>query len=52
VNAFISRLLAHVQPKGFVKVHCYGLLCPGKRHLLKETRSILTLQQAEMESVR
>jgi hypothetical protein len=46
VDAFIGRFLAHVLPKGFVKVRYYGLLCPGKRQLLKEARSLLTLQQA------
>jgi hypothetical protein len=49
VEAFISRFLAHVLPKGFVKVRYYGLLCPGKRQLLKEARSILTLRQGAEE---
>jgi hypothetical protein len=49
VDAFISRFLAHILPKGFVKVRSYGLLCPGKRQLLKEARSILTLRQAGVE---
>jgi hypothetical protein len=49
VEAFISRFLAHVLPKGFVKVRYYGLLCPGKRQLLKEARSILTLRQGAGE---
>lgn len=52
VDAFISRFLAHVLPKGFVKVRSYGLLCPGKRHLLKEARSIVTLRQGVVEPPR
>jgi hypothetical protein len=46
VSTFIGRFLAHVLPKGFVKVRYYGLLSAGKRHLLAEVRSILALQQA------
>jgi len=43
---FIGRFLAHVLPKGFVKVRYYGLLAIGKRKLLSEVRSILALRQA------
>jgi hypothetical protein len=46
VDVFIGRFLAHVLPKGFVKVRSYGLLCVGKRQLLAEARSILALGQA------
>ena len=46
VTTFIGRFLAHVLPKGFVKVRYYGLLHPSKRPLLAEVRSILALQQA------
>src|SRR5215207_10146340 len=46
VDVFIGRFLAHVLPKGFVKVRYYGLLSVGKRHLLAEVRSILALGQA------
>jgi Putative transposase/Transposase zinc-binding domain len=46
VDTFISRFLAHVLPKGFVKVRYYGLLCPAKRQRLKQARSLLRLQQA------
>jgi hypothetical protein len=46
VDSFIGRFLAHVLPKGFVKVRYYGLLAVGKRRLLKEVRSLLALQQA------
>jgi Putative transposase/Transposase zinc-binding domain len=46
VDVFIKRFLAHVLPKGFVKVRYYGLLAVGKRRLLAEVRSILALRQA------
>jgi len=46
VDTFIGRFLAHVLPKGFVKVRYYGLLHPSQRHLLREARSLLALQQA------
>jgi hypothetical protein len=46
VNTFIGRFLAHVLPKGFVKVRYYGLLHPSNRPLLAEARSLLTLRQA------
>jgi hypothetical protein len=45
IDSFIGRFLAHVLPKGFVKVRTYGLLHPSKRPLLAEVRSILALQQ-------
>jgi hypothetical protein len=45
VDTFIGRFLAHVLPKGFVKVRAYGLLHPSKRPLLAEVRSILALGQ-------
>ena len=46
VDSFIGRFLAHVLPKGFVKVRSYGLLHPSKRQLLAEVRWILALGQA------
>jgi putative transposase/transposase-like zinc-binding protein len=46
IDTFIGRFLAHVLPKGFVKVRYYGLLAVGKRKLLSEVRSILALRQA------
>jgi Putative transposase len=46
LDTFIRRFLAHVLPKGFVKVRYYGLLAVGKRRLLAEVRSILALRQA------
>jgi putative transposase len=52
VDTFIRRFLAHVLPKGFVKVRCYGLLHPSKRPLLAEVRSILALGQAARPQLR
>lgn len=52
VDAFISRFLAHVLPKGFVKVRSYGLLHPSKRALLTQARSILTLRHGTVEPPR
>ncbi len=46
VNTFIGRFLAHVLPKGFVKVRYYGLLHPSQRQLLTEARNLLALRQA------
>jgi hypothetical protein len=46
LDSFIGRFLAHVLPKGFVKVRYYGLLAVGKRRLLAEVRSLLVLRQA------
>jgi hypothetical protein len=46
VDTFIGRFLAHVLPKGFVKVRYYGLLRAEKRRLLAEVRSVLALRQA------
>src|SRR5215212_6480414 len=46
VTTFIGRFLAHVLPKGFVKVRYYGLLAVGKRKLLSEVQSILAQRQA------
>jgi len=46
LDTFIGRFLAHVLPKGFVKVRSYGLLHPSKRQLLAEVWSILALGQA------
>jgi hypothetical protein len=47
VDLFIGRFLAHVLPKGFVKVRYYGLLSVGKRQLLAEVRSVLALWQSD-----
>jgi hypothetical protein len=46
VDTFIGRFLAHLLPKGFVKVRSYGLLHPSQRQLLTEARSLLALRQA------
>jgi hypothetical protein len=52
VDTFIGRFLAHVLPKGFVKVRTYGLLHPSKRPLLAEVRSILALGQTAVSHPR
>jgi hypothetical protein len=52
LDAFIGRFLAHVLPKGFVKVRSYGLLHPSKRPLLAEVRSILALRQVAPPQLR
>jgi hypothetical protein len=39
VDSFIGRFLAHVLPKGFVKVRYYGLLHPSQRQLLRQAQS-------------
>ncbi len=52
VDTFIGRFVAHVLPKGFVKVRCYGLLHPSKRRLLAEVRSILALRRAAPPQLR
>jgi hypothetical protein len=41
VNTFIRRFLAHILPKGFVKVRYYGLFRAGNRHLLQQARTWL-----------
>jgi hypothetical protein len=46
LDTFIGRFLAHVLPKGFVKVRYYGLLAVGKRRLLAEVQSLLALRLA------
>lgn len=38
---FMRRFLQHVLPERFVKVRYYGLLSPGKRHLLNRVREAL-----------
>jgi hypothetical protein len=38
---FIRRFLQHVLPKGFVKVHYYGLMSATNRHLLDQVRQAL-----------
>jgi hypothetical protein len=52
VDTFIGRFLAHVLPKGFVKVRYYGLLHPSQRQLLMEARNLLALHQAAPSSPR
>ncbi len=43
VNAFITRFLQHVLPRGFTKVRSYGLLSPGRRVQLERARDLLEL---------
>lgn len=38
---FLRRYLQHVLPKGFHKVHYYGILAPAVRHLLNNLQSML-----------
>jgi Putative transposase/Transposase zinc-binding domain len=40
-DGFIGRFLAHVLPKGFVKVRYYGLFRMANRHLLAQARATL-----------
>lgn len=47
-ETFISRFLAHVLPKGLVKVRYYGLLHPSKRALLVQARSVVALGQGDV----
>src|SRR5215212_11722637 len=42
-TAFIARFLAHVLPKGFVKIRYYGLLRVGNRQLLAQARTALAV---------
>jgi hypothetical protein len=42
-EAFIARFLAHVLPKGFVKVRYYGLFRSGARKVLSRVRAQLML---------
>jgi hypothetical protein len=52
VAAFSGRLLAHVLPKGVVKVRDYGLLSVEKRRLLAAGRRVLALRPAPLLSSR
>jgi hypothetical protein len=40
-EAFISRFLQHVLPRGFCKVRSYGLLSPSRRKMLPQIRTLL-----------
>jgi hypothetical protein len=44
-EAFIARFLAHILPKGFVKVRYYGLFRVGARQQLTRLRAQLVLAQ-------
>jgi putative transposase len=48
---FIGRFLQHVLPRRFVKVRYYGLLSPGSRHLLEQTRELLTAPATRAETI-
>ncbi|NNJ13716.1 IS91 family transposase [Chloroflexales bacterium ZM16-3] len=48
-EAFIARFLAHILPKGFVKVRAYGLLRVGARQQLARLRAQLVLQQRKAD---
>jgi hypothetical protein len=48
-EAFIQRFLAHILPKGFVKVRYYGLFRVGQRQKLARLRAQLVLQQRQTE---
>ncbi|NTW98093.1 MAG: IS91 family transposase [Oscillochloris sp.] len=48
-EAFIARFLAHILPKGFVKVRYYGLFRVGARQHLARLRAQLVLQQRKAE---
>ena len=48
-ETFIERFLAHILPKGFVKVRYYGLFRVGARQHLARLRAQLVLQQRKVE---
>jgi hypothetical protein len=41
VDAFLTRFLQHVLPRGFTKIRWYGLLSPGRRADLERARALL-----------
>lgn len=41
VDAFLTRFLQHVLPRGFTKIRWYGLLSPGRRAALERARTLL-----------
>lgn len=42
-DAFLTRFLQHILPRGLTKIRWYGLLSPGRRHALERARQLLTL---------
>lgn len=46
VDAFLTRFLHHVLPRGLTKIRWYGLLSPGRRSALERARQLLTLHAA------
>jgi Putative transposase/Transposase zinc-binding domain len=49
VNAFLTRVLQHVLPRGFTKVRWYGLLSAGRRADLDRARDRLALDRPPAE---
>ena len=47
VDTFIDRFVAHILPKGFVKVRYYGLFRPGVRTDLRHIRAQLMLLRGQ-----
>jgi hypothetical protein len=47
VDTFIDRFIAHILPKGFVKVRYYGLFRPGVRADLRRIRAQLQLLRGQ-----
>jgi hypothetical protein len=47
VDTFINRFVAHILPKGFVKVRYYGLFRPGVRADLRHIRAQLLLLRGQ-----
>ena len=49
-DAFLTRFLQHVLPRGFTKIRWYGLLSPGRRQDLERARHLLALHAATASS--
>jgi hypothetical protein len=46
VDAFLTRFLHHILPRGLTKIRWYGLLSPGRRRSLERARELLALHSA------
>lgn len=46
VDAFLTRFLQHVLPRGFTKIRWYGLLSPSRRNDLDRARQLLALHSS------
>lgn len=44
VDAFLTRFLRHVLPRGFTKIRWYGLLSPSRRQDLERARHLLVVR--------